>query len=66
MCIVWVHHLPMKKPMPYSSGRKWKVGQLREKGFWERARWKVWEAVRRQKHDMVLEHRKPAAWQNVG
>jgi hypothetical protein len=56
----------MKKPMPYSSGRKWKVGQLREKGFWERARWKVWEAVRRQKHDMVLEHRKPAAWQNVG
>ena len=28
LCIVWMHHLSIKKPMAYGLGRKWEVGHL--------------------------------------
>jgi hypothetical protein len=26
LCVVWMHHLSIKKPMAYKLVRKWKVG----------------------------------------
>jgi hypothetical protein len=32
LCILWMHHLPIKKPMASGLSRKWEVGYLGGEG----------------------------------
>ena len=41
LCITWIHHLSIKKPMAYGYPGKRGGTSMRQKGFWERVRQEI-------------------------
>lgn len=51
LCIVWMHHMSIQRPMVYDLGRKWEGDIQEEKDFWDRAEPEICqEDVRRETH----------------